>query len=392
MTRHVLADVTPWVRGEMVALATVVTTFGSAPSPVGACMVIAADGEVWGSVSGGCVEGDVHARALKVLATGDLELVRYGISDDDAGRVGLTCGGTIEVLVEAVSLGGSPELAEFVRASEDGEPAATAIIVEHDEPHLIGRRLTVRGPMTLTADIPAWLAGAMFDDASSLLSAGHSETRAYGFGEQRRGAGIRVTFCTTDEPARMLVFGATDYGAAMTRIGKLLGFHVTLCDARETFATAARFPDADAVVVDWPHRYFDRQVELGKVDRRTVVCVLSHDPKFELPLLQLALTLPDAVRPHYVGAMGSRRTHERRMAELRSRGLDDAALDRLSSPMGLDLGGRSPDETAVSIAAEIIASRWGGTGLPLVDLTSSVHHDVGESPRAPRLHSLERGI
>lgn len=371
------------------ALATIVATFGSAPSPVGACMAIAADGEVWGSVSGGCVEGDVHARALRVLDTGKAELVTYGISDDDAGRVGLTCGGTIEILVEAVSRSGSPELDDFVQASQDDEPATMATIVAHEEPRLIGRRLTVRGSASPHAELPPGLAGAIVDDARRLQSSGRSETLTYGLEGRPGDTAARVTFCTTDRAPRMVVFGATDYGAALVRIGKLLGFHVTLCDARETFATAARFPTADAVVVDWPHRYFDRQVELGEVGPRTVVCVLSHDPKFEIPLLLRALTLPDAIRPHYVGAMGSRRTHERRVAELRSRGLGDVELARLSSPMGLDLGGRSPDETAVSIAAEIVASRWGGTGRPLVDLTSSLHHDGGRSAQASLLPRLE---
>ena len=157
---------------------------------------------------------------------------------------------------------------------------------------------------------------------------------------------------------RMLVFGAIDFAAAVARVGSFLGYHVTVCDARPVFATTSRFPSADEVVVTWPHRYLEAERDAGRIDGRTVITVLTHDPKFDVPLLEVALRLPEVA---YVGAMGSRRTHDDR-------------LERLSSPIGLDLGARTPEETAISIAAEVIAGRWGGTGEPLAVREGRIHH------------------
>jgi xanthine dehydrogenase accessory factor len=168
----------------------------------------------------------------------------------------------------------------------------------------------------------------------------------------------------------MIVFGAIDFAAAVARMGSYLGYRVTVCDARPVFATSKRFPGAEEVVVDWPHRYLRGEVEAGRVDGRTVVCVLTHDPKFDVPVLEVALDQPLA----YVGAMGSRRTHEDRLSRLREAGVTDKAIERLRSPIGLDLGARTPEETAVSIAAEVIAARWGGGGARLSDLDGRIHH------------------
>ncbi|WP_371301164.1 XdhC family protein [Nocardioides sp.] len=172
---------------------------------------------------------------------------------------------------------------------------------------------------------------------------------------------------------RMLVFGAIDFAAAVARVGSFLGYHVTVCDARPVFATHSRFPDADEVVVDWPHRYLGKEVEAGQIDARTVLCVLTHDPKFDVPVLQVALRLPEVA---YIGAMGSRRTHEDRLVRLREAGMTEEEIARLSSPIGLDIGARTPEETAVSIAAEIIGRRWGGSGRSLADTEGRIHHDV----------------
>jgi xanthine dehydrogenase accessory factor len=171
-------------------------------------------------------------------------------------------------------------------------------------------------------------------------------------------------------PPRLLVFGSTEFAAALTRQGALLGYRVTLCDARPVFATATRFPQADEVVVQWPHRYLAAEAAAGRLDGRTVVAVLTHDPKFDVPLLQVALRLPDLA---FVGAMGSRRTHEDRLRRLREAGLTEPELRRLSSPVGLDIGGRTPQETAVSIAAEIIARTSGRTGRPLAGTAGRIH-------------------
>jgi xanthine dehydrogenase accessory factor len=184
---------------------------------------------------------------------------------------------------------------------------------------------------------------------------------------------MRVFVWAFAPPPRMLVFGAIDFAAAVARIGGFLGYRVTVCDARPVFATATRFPSADEVVVDWPHRYLAAEDAAGRIDERTVLCVLTHDPKFDVPLLEVALRLPEV---GYIGAMGSRRTHDDRLARLREAGLAEPELKRLSSPIGLDLGARTPEETAVSIAAEIVASRWGGSGQRLADLAERIHHAV----------------
>jgi xanthine dehydrogenase accessory factor len=172
----------------------------------------------------------------------------------------------------------------------------------------------------------------------------------------------------------MLVFGANDFAAALARTGSFLGYRVTVCDARPVFATAARLPGADEVVVEWPHRYLESEARAGRVDGRTVICVLTHDPKFDVPLLETALRLPEV---GYLGAMGSRRTHHDRWNRLTEAGLTEAELKRLSSPIGLDLDARTPEETAVSIAAEIIALKGNGSGLRLADRTGPIHLGSG---------------
>jgi xanthine dehydrogenase accessory factor len=217
---------------------------------------------------------------------------------------------------------------------------------------------------------------AVRDDALGLLASGTNATLSYGPDGERRGEGMRVFVWAFAPKPRMLVFGAIDFAAAVARVGSFLGYHVTVCDARPVFATNTRFPDADEVVVEWPHRYLEKQRDAGALDGRTVITVLTHDPKFDVPLLEVALRLEEVA---YVGAMGSRRTHEDREARLREAGLSDDELARLSSPIGLDLGARTPEETAVSIAAEIVAGRWGGSGERLAHGVGRIHHDTHDS-------------
>ena len=389
--REVLPELMAWWRsGENVGVGTVVATFLSAPRPPGASMLVGPDGEAVGSVSGGCVEGAVYELAQSVVASGEPVLERYGVSDDDAFAVGLTCGGILDVYVEKVSQETFPELGEIVEDIESGLPVAVATVVEHPDPTYVGRRLVVRPdaivPDNRVADTPsgatrlsgtttslgsARIDDAVRDDALGLLAAGHSATLTYGPDGERRGEGLKVFVWAFAPKPRMLVFGAIDFAAAVARVGAFLGYHVIVCDARPIFATALRFPEADEVVVDWPHRYLQKAVAAGHVDSRTVITVLTHDPKFDVPLLEVALRLPEVA---YVGAMGSRRTHDDRIARLRESGLTDDELDRLSSPIGLDLGARTPEETAVSIAAEIIAGRWGGSGQRLAGTSGRIHH------------------
>lgn len=375
--RDVITDLLAvWRAGGTVGMATVVSTQRSAPRPAGAAMLVLPGGAASGSVSGGCVEGAVYAAADSVVADGGGPILqRYGYSDDEAFAVGLTCGGSIDVFVEPVSRVTFPQLDEVAADIADGRPVAVVTVVEHPDPTWLGRRLIVR-PDSYDGGLGLPRAdAAVTDDARGLLAAGTSTLLTYGPAGQRMESGMRVFVSTSQPRPRMIVFGAIDFAAALARQGRLLGHAVTVCDARPIFATRARFPDADEVVVQWPHRYLLEQFEAGRVDGRTVVCVLTHDPKFDVPVLDVALRLEGHQRPAFVGAMGSRTTHEKRLARLQEVGLDEAHLARLRSPIGLDLGGRTPEETAVSIAAEIIAQRWGGSGSPLSDTGRRMHHD-----------------
>jgi xanthine dehydrogenase accessory factor len=198
-----------------------------------------------------------------------------------------------------------------------------------------------------------------------MLAAGTTGFLHYGPEGERMGEGLDIFVASYAPPAHMIVFGAIDFSAALVRVGKLLGYRVTVCDARPIFATAKRFPEADEVVVDWPHRWLSGQ----HVDQRTVIAVLTHDPKFDVPALKVAL----GTDAGYIGAMGSRRTHEGRVERLKEAGVTDEELARIHSPIGLDLGARTPEETAISIAAEIVQSRWGGSGAHLTTTSGPIH-------------------
>jgi xanthine dehydrogenase accessory factor len=401
--RDILSRVTKWwAAGETFGMATVVRTYRSAPRDPGAALAVSPGdgGEVIGSVSGGCVEGAVYELSLDVCQTGIPVLQTYGVSDDDAFAVGLTCGGILDIFVESIGPASFPELGEIAAAVERGEPVAVATVIEG--PGRIGARRIIWAAAVEVAEAgvteagvaeagvteagsgagaQGWHAGAsgtlgsgerldsaVDDDARGMLAQGVTGVRRYGAQGERRGDELAVFVNSFAPPPRMLVFGAIDFAAAVARTGKFLGYHVTVCDARRIFATSSRFPDADEVVVDWPHRFLAG----AEVDARTVICVLTHDPKFDIPLLEVALRTPAG----YIGAMGSRRTHEDRLARLRDAGLTDEELSRLRSPIGLDLGARTPEETAVSIAAELIQLRWGGTGRPLTATDGRIHHET----------------
>jgi xanthine dehydrogenase accessory factor len=372
--REVLPELLRWWRdGHRVAMATVVATWRSAPRPAGASMLLGPGGEAVGSVSGGCVEGAVYALSEEVVASGTPVLQRYGVSDDDAFAVGLTCGGILDVFVQRVDRQTFPELGEVAEDLEAGHPVAVCTVIEHPDPSWLGRRLLVRPELSSGVIGSPRAEAAVIDDARGLLATGRSETLSYGPDGERRGEGMRVFVASYAPKPRMLVFGAIDFAAAVARIGVFLGYRVTVCDARPVFATRSRFADADEVVVEWPHRYLAAEAEAGRIDGRTVLAVLTHDPKFDVPLLTVALRLPEVA---YLGAMGSRRTHDDRLKRLIEAGLSEQELARLSSPIGLDLGARTPEETAVSIAAEVIALRWGGVGDRLSDRHGPIHHGV----------------
>jgi len=407
--RDILTPITKWWdAGETFGLATVVRTFSSAPREPGAALAVSAGGEVVGSVSGGCVEGAVYELAGQVRPSGQAVLQTYGISDNDAFAVGLTCGGIIDIFVEPVSRELFAELGEIAAAVRAGKPVAVATVISG--PGRVGARRVIwtaddsaggdgaggdgaggdgaggdgaagggaagGGPGRLREDRTRRASGtlgsgdrldqAVDDDARGMLAQGLTAVRRYGPDGERRREELSVFVQSFAPPPRMLVFGAIDFAAAVARAGKFLGYRVTVCDARPVFATSARFPEADEVVTDWPHRYLAGVT----TDDRTVICVLTHDPKFDVPLLEVALRTPAA----YIGAMGSRRTHDDRLARLREVGMTEDELARLRSPIGLDLGARTPEETAVAIAAELIQLRWGGSGQPLTATTGRIHH------------------
>ena len=378
--RDILNTITKWWEAdETFGLATVVRTFRSAPRDPGAALAVAGSagsatgatgGEVIGSVSGGCVEGAVYELATEVAGEGEPVLETYGVSDDDAFAVGLTCGGILDIFVEQVNKTTFPELGAIAAAVERGEPVAVATVISG--PGKIGARRVIWGDTTRasTGGLGSGerLDSAVDDDVRGMLAQGLTGTRRYGEHGERRGDELAVFVNSFAPPPRLYVFGAIDFAAAVARAGKFLGYHVTVCDARPVFATRSRFPDADEVVVDWPHRFLAG----AEVDARTVICVLTHDPKFDVPVLEVALRTPAG----YIGAMGSRRTHEDRLDRLRAVGVTEEELSRLRSPIGLDLGARTPEETAVSIAAELIQLRWGGTGRALTDTEGRIHHEA----------------
>jgi xanthine dehydrogenase accessory factor len=311
----------------------------------------------------------VYELGQQVLSDGRPVLQRYGVSDDDAFAVGLTCGGIIDIFVEKVDREAYEQLGTVADAIRSGSPVAVATVVAGPAERL-GKRLVIWPDRSEGGTGSDRLDDAVRDDARGLLDAGRNAMLHYGVDGQRRGEGLDVFVESFAPPPRMIVFGAIDFAAAVAKIGSFLGFRVTVCDARPVFATASRFPGANEVVVEWPHRYLKAEAEAGRIDGRTALCVLTHDPKFDVPLLEVALRLPEV---GYIGAMGSRRTHDDRIARLREAGVTDEEIARMSSPIGLDLGARTPEETAVSIAAEMIALHWGGAGSRLAEREGPIH-------------------
>ncbi|MFI8785203.1 XdhC family protein [Streptomyces sp. NPDC055105] len=373
-----------WVeQGRDFAVATVVAVGGSAPRQPGAALAVDSDGTAIGSVSGGCVEGAVYELCQQALEDGETVLERFGYSDDDAFAVGLTCGGIIDILVTPVRADtpGREVLAAALSAAARGRAAAVARITQGPA-ELMGRAILVRDDSEPGSGLGGGYEGSLgghpeldrtaAGEARALLDAGRTGTVEIGESGSRCGQPLTLLVESSVPPPRMIVFGAIDFAAALVRIGKFLGYHVTVCDARPVFATPTRFPDADDIVVEWPHKYLERT----RTDGRTVLCVLTHDAKFDVPLLRLALRLPVA----YVGAMGSRRTHIDRNERLRDVGVTELELARLRSPIGLDLGARTPEETALSIASEIVANRRGGSGVALTGAHTPIHPDGVRAP------------
>jgi xanthine dehydrogenase accessory factor len=358
--KTILAHLDCWQReGEEIAIATVVRMAGSAPRMPGARMCVTRSGKVAGSVSGGCVEGDVLEHARLVLSTGRPALVNYGIADEVGLRVGLSCGGSIDVLIEPFVE--DEAWNALRRAFEARRPAALAIALAPGD--LLGRKLVVPGEGPAVGSIAPDLDELVAAAARGML--GRDGARVLTI--PRAGEAVEVFVEALPLPFRLYIFGATDTAAHLCALARDVGFHVTVIDARGTFATRERFPGADELLVAWPQEVLQDL----PLDEYAYVVTLTHDPKFDIP------TLTHALRSgaRYIGAMGSRTTHERRKARLREEGFTETEIDRIRAPIGLDIGGHSPAEMALSILAEIVAVRYGRQGGPLLRRPKGIHEN-----------------
>ena len=339
-------DLLPAIRrwqaaGEEIAVATVVRVNGTAPRREGSKLVVSAGGELAGSVSGGCVEGAVLEEALRVLRARRPVLLQYGITADMLTDVGLSCGGQIDVFVEPLNAvpGVYDRLAEELAANR---PAALATAITGD---LAGARLLLPGTGAPQGSIHPALDARIAAEARELLAAGQNGSHFYDLD----GTPVEVFIETFPRAQRLIIVGAVHVAIPLHRLAKTLGYHVTVVDARGMLATPERFPQADAILTDWP----DEALAKLAPDSATSIVVLTHDPKFDQPALLTALQTP----ARYIGAIGSRTTNEQRRADLREQGVEDEDLARIFAPIGLDLGAESPAEIALAIMAEIVATR-----------------------------------
>lgn len=353
-----------WLReGHRVVVATLVERFGSAPLDPGAQMLIDEEGRIEGSVTGGCIEAALVEEARKILAGGPPRLLTYGISDEEAAGVGLMCGGTVRVFVSEPAAATLEPLERAAEAIAAGEAVAVATLLEGDA---AGSKLVV-----LREEALGGLgAGELLDrsvtrEARGFLDKGVSTVRRYGGGGEVMGSELSVYIQAFSTRPEMVIFGAIDFSAELAKLAAELGYEVTICDARAPFLASPRFAAAADVVVEWPDEFLASH-PLGPRDS---VLVFTHDPKFDEPALVSAL----ASEAGYVGALGSRRTHAKRIERLRERGVPEAEIDRIHAPCGLDIGARTPAETAVSILAEIIGSRSGRVGASLSASSGPIH-------------------
>jgi len=337
--KEILSELERWrARGDRIAMARVIATRRSAPRPIGSKLIVSGTGELAGSVSGGCVESEVVEAAREVLAGGEPRLLTYGISDDLALSVGLPCGGEIDVWVDEPD----PELLQRLAAVVRDEGRAVHFLDLDDG----AERLVLEGDD---------------DVADELIRSGHSKVVEPG--------GRRVFADVFGPPPRLFVYGAVDTADSLCASARALGWHTIVADARGRFATRERLPNADEIIVAWP----EEAVAQTKPDHATAIVVLTHDDKFDVPLLVGAL----ASEAYYIGALGSRRNQERRRERLLEAGVDESELDRISGPAGLDIGAHTPAETAVSMLAEIMAVRAGRDGGRLKESSGRIHADVG---------------
>jgi xanthine dehydrogenase accessory factor len=344
--KEILPDISRWrSRGDRIALATVIATRRSAPRPVGSKLAISEQGEMAGSVSGGCVENEVYGEACEILEGAPPRLLSYGISDDEAFAVGLPCGGEIDVFVETAP----DELLErLARVVGDEERAVLFTVVEGDR----------RGAQLLVTEKGDRLGEGPDEHFEGVLRGGRNVVLELDSGE-------KVFAEVFGPPPRLLVFGAVDTAEALCRAARALGWRTIVSDARGKFATAERLPSADEIVVAWP----DETLARVQPDHQTAIVVLTHEDRFDLPALKGALE----TEAFYVGALGSRRNQARRRERLLEEGVGEEQLERIQGPAGLDIGAESPAETALSILAEILAVRARREGGKLKQAKGRIH-------------------
>jgi xanthine dehydrogenase accessory factor len=349
--------------GHRVIAATLIERIGSAPLDPGAEMLIDDRGRVEGTVTGGCVESALVAEAEAVLRGDEPRVVSYGVSDEEAAGVGLMCGGTVTVFVHEVAAGDRPALLAVGDAVAAGRPAALATVLSGPR---AGAKMAILEDSTVGGlGVAELLDSAVEREAHGFIEEGVSRTRRYGAGGEVMGAELPVYIQAFASSPQMLIYGAIDFSVAVARLARELGYRVTICDARAAFAAGKRFAAVADVVVEWP----DRDLAERELGRRDVVLVFTHDPKFDEPALTAGLRSGAG----YVGALGSRRTQRERIRRLREAGLDERELARLHAPCGLDLGARTPEETAVSILAEVVATRTGRAGVSLRHTVGPIH-------------------
>ncbi len=345
--KEVLTEIGVWeARGDRIALATVIDVQRSAPRPPGSKMAVNEHGEIAGSVSGGCVEGAVAEIADGILRGDPPQLVHFGIADSDAWDVGLPCGGEIDVWVEAYEPG------RFEAVARAGGRAAEVTVLEGAAP---GAKLLVEADGARSGS----LGSPELDDEAARVA---TELLWAETSERRDGLFVDVV-----GPApRLIVFGAVDIAASLCTVARATGWRPYVIDPRARFATPDRFPDADEVIAAWPE---EAVAQIGGVDPATSIVVLTHDPKLDDAALLLALSSP----ARFIGAMGSRRAQAKRRERLVAAGISEDELERISAPVGLDLGGISREETALSIMAEIVAVRHGRDGGRLAESKGRIH-------------------
>jgi len=349
--------------GRRVVSATLVERIGSAPLDPGAEMLVDDRGRIEGSVTGGCVEGALFDEAGRILEGAGPRVVEYGISDEDAAGVGLMCGGTVHVFVHELDEDAREPLEAVRRAIDAGRPAALVTLLDGER---AGAKMAVLEDRVVGGlGVTERLDHAVEREARGFIDHGVSLVRRYSAKGEVMGSDIGVYIQAFSTPPAMVIFGAIDFSAAVARLARELGFSVTICDARAPFVESPRFTEAADVVVDWPDRYL-RDHELGP---RDVVLVFTHDPKFDQPALTSAL----ASEAGYIGALGSRRTHGQRVERLREAGVDEADIERIHAPCGLDIGARTPSETAISILAEVITVRTHRSGASLREAAGPIH-------------------